>query len=143
MQKITLLFLGIILSFSAFSQNVGDTIVANNPAKLKVKVLYFHITDRCNTCMSIEKNVRKTVLENFKIQLDNGEVDLYIVNCELPANKTLSEKYNAYGSTFAITTYKDGKELNTEDLSNWAFKKAPLQDVFVSELKDKLTKLLK
>jgi hypothetical protein len=143
MRKITFLIMGLMLSITAFSQTVGDTIIANNSSKLKVKVLYFHITNRCNTCMSIEINVRKTIFENFKTQLDNGEVDLYIVNCELPANKVLSEKYNAYGATFAITTYKDGIELTTEDLSNWAFKKAAKQEVFVSELKDKINELLK
>lgn len=143
MKKVVILFLGIILSFSAYSQHVGDTVIANNAAKLKVKVLYFHITNRCNTCMSIEMNVRKTVFENFQTQLDNGVIDLYIVNCELPANKVLAEKYNAYGATFAMTTYKDGKELESEDLSNWAFKKAAKQDVFVSELKDKINELLK
>jgi len=143
MQKITILFIGLILSFSSFSQTVGDTVIANNAANLKVKVLYFHITDRCNTCRSIEVNVRKTILENFKTQLDSGIVNLYILNSELPANKVIAEKYYAYGSTFAITTYKDGKELTTEDLSNWAFKKAPKQEVFVSELKDKINELLK
>ncbi len=143
MKKITILFLGLILSFSAFSQTVGDTVIANNPAKLKVKVLYFHITNRCNTCMSIEINVRKTIFDNFKTQLDNGDIDLYIVNCELPANKVLAEKYNAYGATFAITTYKKGKEFKTKDMSNWAFKKAAKQDVFISELKDKINELIK
>lgn len=143
MKKITLLLLGIILSFSSYSQVVGDTVISNNTANLKVKVLYFHITDRCNTCRSIEINVRKTIFDNFKTQLDSGIVDLYIINCELPANKVLSEKYYAYGSTFAITTYKDGKEATTEDLSNWAFKKAAKQDVFVSELTEKINELLK
>lgn len=138
-----MLFIAIILSFSAFSQTIGDTVIANNAAKLKVKVLYFHITNRCNTCISIETNVRKTIFDNFKSQLDNGEVDLYIVNCELPANKVLAEKYNAYGATFALTTYKNGKENETEDLSNWAFQKVHKPEIFISELKEKINKQLK
>ncbi len=133
---------GLFISGFAFSQGNGDTIISNNPENLKVKVLYFHITHRCNTCMAIEENVRKTLFENFREQIDKGIIDLYILNCELPENQELVEKYGAYGSTLAITTYKDGSESITEDLSNWSFQKVHKPAVFNSELVEKINKLL-
>jgi len=143
MKNIVVVFLGIVLSLSAFSQTTGDTIISNNISKLKIKVLYFHITNRCHTCYSIEENLRKTIFENFKPQLDNGIIDLYIVNCEAPENKELAKKYDAYGATLAVTLYENGKEIKSEDLSNWAFQKVNKPEIFISELKDKINEFIK
>jgi hypothetical protein len=136
----TFFFLSSLLTFG---QKMGDTIISNDSTKLKVKVLYFHITDRCNTCKSIEANLRKTVFENFQPQLDNGSLGLSVLNCELPKNEALVKKYDAYGATLAVTIYKNGKELQSEDLSNWAFQKVPNPEVFITELKTKIKELLK
>lgn len=144
MKTITLIFS--ILFFNSvitLCQNVGDTVVSNNSALKKVKVFYFHITDRCHTCTSIEENVRKTLLGNFKNELDNGTIDLQILNCEKIENLSLVKKYNAYGSTLAITIFDNGKEIGTEDLSNWAFQKVTKPDVFISELKLKINEIIK
>jgi hypothetical protein len=143
MKKIGLLLFVITLSMQSFAQQTGDTIISNNPQNLKLKVFYFHITNRCHTCMKIEANVRKTLQENFLNQLELGVIDLYILNCELAVNKELAVKYEAYGSTFAITTYERGKEVKTEDLSNWAFGKANNEKLFITELKTKLEDLIK
>ena len=133
----------ILSSLLTSGQKTGDTIISNDSTKLRVKVLYFHITDRCNTCKSIEANLRKTVFDNFQLQLDNGTLGLLIQNCESPQNTALVKKYDAYGATLAVTIYKNGKELQSEDLSNWAFQKAPKPEVFIAELKSKITELLK
>ncbi|MBK7094218.1 MAG: hypothetical protein IPH57_03815 [Saprospiraceae bacterium] len=37
-----------------------------------------------------------------------------------------------------VTGYKNGKELETEELSAWAFKKSGNKKVFVKELRKKL-----
>lgn len=128
----------LLLVCSGFAQNIGDTLINNNPEKLKVKVLYFHITNRCNTCYSIETNVRKTIAAHFQTAIDTGSVGLAILNCELPANTELVKKYSAYGATLAMTVYKDGKELTTEDLTNFAFQKTHKPEVFINELKEKI-----
>ena len=142
MKTLAFILFAFILSFQGFAQKNTDTIISNNNQSLKLKVLYFHITNRCNTCRSIEANVRKTINENFKNELDSGIIDLYIVNCELPENKTLSEKYQAYGATLALTKMIGGKEL-TEDLTNFAFAKIHDESIFISELKSKIQELLK
>ena len=143
MRNILLLLTGILLSMQAMAQQDTDTIISNNPQNLKLKVLYFHITHRCNTCRSIEANVRKTIDTHFKSALENGIIDLYIVNCELPENKELSVKYEAYGATLALTTHLNGSEGKTEDLTSWAFKKAHDEGLFVAELSSKIEKLIK
>lgn len=143
MKKLSIIFISLMLSLNSFSQQTGDTIISNSTANLKLKVFYFHITNRCNTCISIETNVRKTIFENYKTQIDSGLINLYILNCELPENLDLVKKYEAYGATLAITPYKKGVELKTEDLSNWAFKTVHDPDVFISELKKKINEQIK
>ena len=142
MKKALIFILSLMLTGSLFSQTIGDTIVSNNAKNLKLTVLYFHITNRCNTCTTIETLVRKTIFENFKTEVDSGIINLSIINCELPENKVISEKYDAYGATLAIT-FIDGAKEKSEDLSNWAFQKVNKEDIFISELKNKITELLK
>jgi YD repeat-containing protein len=143
MKKICLLLFVIALSLQSFAQQTGDTVISANPQNLKLKVYYFHITNRCHTCINIETNVKKTLIDNFLNQLELGIIDLYVVNCELPENKELAQKYDAYGSTLAITSYERGKESKTEDLTNWAFGKAYNEKLFIVELKSKIEDLIK
>jgi len=143
MKNLLIISLCLLLSLQVFGQKSTDTIISKNLQNLKLKVLYFHITNRCNTCFSIEANVRKTLFDYFINEIDSGLVDLYIMNCELPENAKIVEKYNAYGATLALTSYKNGKELKTEDLSNWAFQKIHNPEIFISEFKIKIQELLK
>ena len=142
MKKPLIFVLSLLLTGSLFSQTIGDTVISNNAKNLKIHILYFHITNRCNTCTTIETLVRKTIFENFKTEVDSGIINVSIINCELPENKVISEKYDAYGATLAITFINGAKE-KSEDLSNWAFQKVHKEDIFISELKNKITELLK
>lgn len=145
MKKIILVSIALLLSSLMYSQTTttGDTIISKNPSNLKLKVIYFHITNRCNTCYAIEKNVRLTMFTHFTSQLDSGVIDLMIVNCELPQNDQLVRKYEAYGSTLVLTSYNNGSEIKSDDISNWSFQKANIPDVFVSDLKTKIEAYLK
>ena len=143
MKQIVVIFLGLVLSLQACAQKDTDTVIANNPAKLKLKVLYFHITNRCNTCRSIEANVRKTIDSCFIKELATGVIDLYVMNCELPENKDMVAKYEAYGATLAFSAYISGAEQKPEDLTNWAFQKVHTPAVFISELKAKIEEQIK
>lgn len=133
----------ILLFSGAKAQTIGDTIISNNNKNLELKVFYFHITDRCNTCHSIEINIRKVLFENYQEEINKGIIDVYILNCELPENKNLVKKYEAYGSTTALTVFENGKEKYTEDLSSWAFQKVHKPEVFAKELKEKINLIIK
>ncbi|HNZ42761.1 MAG TPA: nitrophenyl compound nitroreductase subunit ArsF family protein [Bacteroidales bacterium] len=143
MKKLIIILFLLLFSVGVFSQKNNDTIIANNAQNLRLKVFYFHITNRCNTCFSIEKYVRQTIDNNFANQLELGIVDLYILNCELPENRDLVKKYDAYGATLALTSYSNGKEEKSEDLTGWAFKKVHEPNIFISELKAKIEESIK
>ena len=143
MKKISAIAILFIVSLQVFCQRSADTVISNNPNNLKLKVFYFHITNRCHTCYSIEANIRKTLTDYFKNKVDTGIIDLYILNCELPENKFLVKKYDAYGATLALTPYQNGYEMKTEDLTGWAFQKASKPEIFISELKIKIEENIK
>lgn len=143
MKKTILLILFLLAIHSSYCQNNGDTIISNNPSNLRVRVLYFHITNRCHTCYSIEEQLRGVLFGNFSEKISNGMMELFIINADLPENKELVKKYDAYGATLAITGFAQGKETATTDLTGWAFQKINKTDTFRKELKEKIDELLK
>ncbi len=144
MKQLAFFLLALFLTCQAYGQqtNDNDTVISNNPAKLKLKVLYFHITNRCTTCRGIEAKVRKTLDEQFKNEVETGVIDFYVMNCELPENQELVKKYDAYGATLALTSMQNGKEQRTEDLTNWAFQKTHDPELFIEELTTKIKNYL-
>ena len=112
-------------------------------SKTKLIVYYFHLTNRCHTCTSIETTTVNILNEKFKTELDNEIIVFKSINVDDKANEVLCKKYEAYGSTLALTKMKDGKELKTEDLTNMAFSKINKPDLFSSELIGKINEMLK
>ena len=141
MKKLLFILFLIIVCIPAYSQK-ADTIIGSGN-NIKAHVYYFHITNRCNTCRGIEAKTIKTLDSLFSEQFKNGTLVFSSYNCELKENESLVKKYDAYGATLAITIFKDGKEIKTEDLTNWAFEKTNKSDVFIIELSEKLHEILK
>lgn len=111
--------------------------------KTKLLVYYFHVTDRCNTCRSIEAVTTKVLNENFKTELDSEIIVFKTFNVEYPENKYICEKYQAYGATLALTKIEFGAEVKIEDMTNFAFSKIHTEEAFISGLKSKIEELLK
>lgn len=116
-----------------------NTIVDEN---LKLQVIYFHATNRCVTCNSIETNV-KTVLENnFKNELENGIIQFRVLNVDEAANKSLAEKYMAFGASLHLVEMEDGKEINN-DLTQLAFMNTMKNpQAFQQQMTDTIQKIL-
>jgi hypothetical protein len=108
----------------------------------KLLVYYFHVTNRCNTCLGIEAAVKKTLEQNYKAELDQDVIVFRTFNVELPENKAISEKYDAYGATLALTRLSEGRE-KIVDMTDFAFEKIHNEDAFIKGLGDKIKELLK
>ncbi len=111
--------------------------------KTKLLVYYFHITDRCNTCRSIEAVTTKVLNENYKNELDSEIIVFKTFNVEYPENKYICEKYQAYGATLALTKIEFGAEVKIDDLTNFAFSKIHTEEIFTKGLMDKINEYLK
>jgi len=109
----------------------------------KAYLYYFHITNRCATCTKIEATTKKILNEQYAHQIENGTLIFKSFNVELPENKELVKKYEAYGATLALTYIVTGKEAGIEDLTGMAFQKIGNEELFTKELKAKIDEAIK
>lgn len=108
-----------------------------------ISVYDFHNAHRCVTCIAIEKATKEVLNADFKEEMENGTIVFELFNCEAEENQKLAEEYNAYGTTLAITVYKNGQK-EIKDLTNWAFKSVKgdsFKEEFKKEMNDALSKL--
>jgi len=125
MKKIFIATLVLIAFFASCKNN--STQQTNNTntdsskfGNSKLIVLYFHATNRCPTCISVEQNV-KTVLDSiYKTQLENKEIYFESLNFEEKQNQELVKKYQIAMSTLLIIK-KDNQNEQLSDLTNIAF----------------------
>lgn len=111
--------------------------------KTKVEVHYFHVTNRCPSCIAIESATKKTLDTYFKNELKNGTVKFYVFNVDDNANKAISDEYQAFGSSLFVTRIADGKKTKT-DLTGEGFKYAKnKEEKFIGILKEKIDYALK
>ena len=77
----------------------------------RVEVVYFHRTQRCNTCLYAEEATRYTIETYFADELASDKVTFQSVNVEDEANADIVEKYNnASYLTLCINTVRDGTD---------------------------------
>lgn len=135
MKKSLIILFVALVSFSTFGQN-------KTKLKPKLEIYYFHATNRCPTCISIENNTKKILETNFKKEVEAGTIKLIILDCDDAKNKTLVDKYGAYGSTLVFQSNVGKSE--KEDLTNFAFSYSRNNpDKFKSGLKEKIEKAIK
>ena len=137
MKRMLFLMLILLTNITLFAQT------QNLNKKTKLLVYYFHVTDRCNTCRSIEAVTTKVLNENFKNELDSEIIVFKTFNVEYPENKYICEKYQAYGATLALTKVEFGAEVKIDDMTNFAFSKIHSEEIFIQGLKAKIEEYLK
>jgi len=109
----------------------------------KILIYNFHVTNRCASCVAIEKATQKTLDSYFANELKNGRIKLSILNVDDEANKKISEKYQAFGSSLFVTRVFKTQETTT-DLTGEGFKFARnKEEKFIEILKNKITEYLK
>ena len=137
-----------LVVFNSCSENKGEhankevaTQQDDNAKKDRVVIYDFHSEHRCVTCIAIEKAVKDVIHKHFEKQFEEGIIEFELLNCESEENKDLVDKYGAFGTTLIVSMVKDGKELKSDDLTNWAFEKVDT-DAFETELVDELNDAL-
>lgn len=138
MKKSSLLFFAILISAVAFAQ-VEEPV----SKKTHVDVYYFHRTERCATCLSIEENTKGTLEKYFADEMKDGTVNFHSVCYEDDSNPQAVEKYNVDGPALYLTKVKKGKETN-KNLTDFAFDNSLHNaDKFNNGLRDKINELLR
>lgn len=82
----------------------------------KIVVYYFHTTFRCHSCNMIEKFTKEAVESGFASELNNGTIELKIINIEEKGNEHYAEDYKLYTKSVIVSDVKDGKEITWKNL---------------------------
>ncbi len=113
--KKTVLFLALFLGvFATFQTLQAQSQIDSLP---KIRIYYFHATNRCNSCLACENICLETLEAEFKKELDTKTIVFKPLNIELEENKALVEQYKIQFSTLLFVDQKG----NITDLSDKAF----------------------
>ena len=83
-----------------------------------VELLYFHVKQRCLTCMAIEKYSTETVAKEFQEQVDSGKLIYKII--DIDKEEALADKYEVASSSLILITHTSQGEKVT-NLTQFAF----------------------
>ena len=103
---------------------------APTKAPRRVIAYYFHRTQRCHTCLTMEAYARAALEEDLSDALQSGELQFRSVNVDEPANEHFVNEYELYTSALVMvemegTEVKRSKKLEQIwDLvgDEWKFK---------------------
>jgi len=100
------------------------TPVAAQPQSIppnRVDVIYFHVNQRCVTCLCFEQQVNHVIETYFGGAITSGKLTYRVLNLQKAENTAIARKYGAVGSQLFINTVVNGKD-NIEDIQdiwNW------------------------
>ncbi len=120
MKNFATMCVGLLMAFAGLGLSSGVSLAADEPAKAAsvdyVQVYYFHATNRCKTCTTLEQYSRESVDAYFKEQLGNGTLRFKEVNFDEPDNRHFLQDYNLLYRSLVIVLFKDGKQVKFKNL---------------------------
>lgn len=108
----------------------------------RIEVIDFHTNHRCKTCLKIEDNTQKLLTTVFLEQFDEGIITFKTVNIDEKENYELAQQFQAAGTALFLNVVKDGSATHI-DLTDFAFMRAFDDELFASELTQKINEQLK
>ncbi len=88
------------------NQQVGHKLIA----------YYFHRTQRCRTCLTIEAYAKEVLTDGFPEALETGELEWRLVNLEEPANEHFVEDYELAASALVLVDTQNGAQTGWRNL---------------------------
>lgn len=107
MKKFILLSIGLLVLF-------GFTIPCFAASDSKTVVYYFWSNPRCMSCKKIEAYTTEAVKENFAKELENGSLELKII--DYSKDKAKQKKYGLYTKSVVLSKVENGKEVKSKNL---------------------------
>jgi hypothetical protein len=98
--------------FIAAGGSIAISAAAQKTEQSKTRVYYFHGNQRCKTCKKIEALTKKTVEESFAGQLQDGSMELQVVNVDLPEKEHFVKEYELAVRSVVVSKMEGGKETN-------------------------------
>lgn len=142
LMKNVLLMTALCVGTVACTDGKSKSMAAHQQTKKDVvEVLYFHGTQRCTTCMTIEKNTNALLESAYAEQLKSGK--LVFRSVDIGKEGALAEKYEVSWSSLILVDHdKDGKGSST-NLTEFAFGNArTAPNKFKAGLSEQISEML-
>ncbi|HUV63866.1 MAG TPA: nitrophenyl compound nitroreductase subunit ArsF family protein [Sedimentisphaerales bacterium] len=88
----------------------------DNPASPTVMVYYFHRTNRCVTCLSIEANAAQAIQDNFPQQMTDGRLMWMPFNLDDPGGEEFRRDFDITASTLVVARTTDDNRIQYKKL---------------------------
>jgi len=87
----------------------------------RVDVIYFHVNQRCPTCLCFEQQVNHIIEADFSDEISSGRLTYKVLNSQQVQNAEIARKYGAVGSQLFINTVVNGEDhiKDIQDIWNW------------------------
>jgi len=76
----------------------------------KLIAYYFHRTQRCRTCLTIEAYAEEVLRDAFPEALATGELEWHAINVEEPANEHFVEDFQITSSALVLVNTQNGEQ---------------------------------
>ena len=83
---------------------------------IRIDVMYFHATMRCQSCLTIEEFTRNSVNSSFEKELKDSSIKLTILDFQDEKNEHFQDDYKFETQTLIISKKIDGKEVKWKNL---------------------------
>ena len=88
----------------------------SGPGSHKVIAYYFHTNTRCSTCIKIEEYSKTAIELGFPDELENGTLELRIVNYERPENRHFIKDYKLVTKSVILVNVVNGHQTEWTNL---------------------------
>ena len=94
---------------------------AQSPLPNRVDVIYFHVNQRCPTCICFEDRVNHVIETEFNDAIASGRLTYRVLNAQKEQNADIARKYGVVGSQLFINTVINGKDSikDIQEIWNW------------------------
>ncbi len=108
-------------SASETAANTTTAAQTQSPLPNRVDVIYFHVNQRCVTCLCFEEHINQVIEKYFAGAIDSGKLTYKVLNAQKAENADIAKKYGAVGSQLFINVVTDGKDHieDIQDIWNW------------------------
>ncbi|MCX6005748.1 MAG: nitrophenyl compound nitroreductase subunit ArsF family protein, partial [Chloroflexi bacterium] len=83
----------------------------------RIEVIYFHMTQRCVTCLCFEERTNYVIEKYFSDVISSGKLTYRVLNAQETQNAALAKKYKAVGSQLFINSVINGFD-NIDDIQD-------------------------
>ena len=143
MKKTAFVLMTALFLLSCSNKKQEQTQVKEEIQQDGIEVLYFHGTQRCKSCVSIELRTKEMLDTYFAQEMKEGKIVFKAIDISLTENEPIADKYEIAFSSLLVIKHQNGDE-TVKNLTDFGFSYAYKNpETFIEGMKEEIDALLK